>query len=164
MEHELTFRPAVRGDEAKIMFFVNGLAEYEKAQPGDVQATEELYTMFIFDEKKAEVYFICEDGKEVGFFLFFHNFSTWLGRPGLYLEDLFILPEYRGRGYGKKALEKMASIAKERDCGRFEWICLDWNEPSIKFYKKLGAIPQEEWTIYRVTGDTLTDMASRSDK
>lgn len=103
--------------------------------------------------------FAVVDGTEVGFALFFHNFSTFLGRAGLYLEDLFVMPEYRGKGYGKALLKKLASIAVERGCGRFEWVCLDWNKPSIDFYLSLGAEPQADWTIYRMSGDTLTKFA-----
>ena len=99
------------------------------------------------------------DGKEVGFALFFHNFSTFLGRAGIYLEDLFVLPEYRGRGYGKAILRKLASIAVERKCGRLEWWCLDWNKPSIDFYLSLGAEPMKDWTVYRIAGDTLKKLA-----
>ena len=100
-----------------------------------------------------------EDGKEVGFALFFHNFSTFLGRAGIYLEDLFVLPEYRGKGYGKAILKELARITVERKCGRLEWSCLDWNKPSIDFYLSMGAVPMDEWTVYRVTGDTLKEMA-----
>ena len=100
----------------------------------------------------------------MGFALFFHNFSTFLGRSGLYLEDLYVLPEHRGKGYGKGLLKKLASIAVERGCGRMEWWCLDWNHPSIDFYKSLGAEPMEEWTVYRLTGKTLTDMAQTSEQ
>ena len=103
--------------------------------------------------------FALEDGKEVGFALFFHNFSTFLGRRGLYLEDLFVLPEYRGKGYGKAILKKLANIALERNCGRMEWWCLDWNQPSIDFYKSLGAVSMDEWTVYRLTGETLENFA-----
>ena len=102
-----------------------------------------------------------ENEKEVGFALFFHNFSTFLGRAGIYLEDLFVLPEFRGRGYGKALLKKLASIAVERGCGRLEWWCLDWNKPSIDFYLSLGAEPMSDWTTYRITGDTLRRMAER---
>ena len=102
-----------------------------------------------------------EEGEEVGFALFFHNFSTFLGRAGLYLEDLYISPEYRGKGYGKATLQKLAQIAVERGCGRLEWSCLDWNKPSIDFYLSLGAVPMEEWTVYRLTGETLTQMAAQ---
>ncbi|MBQ2755765.1 MAG: GNAT family N-acetyltransferase, partial [Oscillospiraceae bacterium] len=105
------------------------------------------------------VIFALEDGKEVGFAVFFHNFSTFLGRAGLYLEDLFVLPEYRGKGYGKALLKKLAQITVERGCGRLEWCCLDWNKPSIDFYLSLGAKPMDDWTIYRLTGDTLEKMA-----
>jgi GNAT superfamily N-acetyltransferase len=106
-----------------------------------------------------EVLFVCEGEKEVGFALFFHNFSTFLGRAGIYLEDLFVLPEYRGKGYGKALLKKLAQITVERGCGRLEWACLDWNQPSIDFYRSLGAVPMDEWTTYRLTGDTLLEMA-----
>lgn len=103
--------------------------------------------------------FALEDGREVGFALFFHNFSTFLGRAGLYLEDLYVKPEYRGKGYGKGLLKTLAKIAVERDCGRLEWWCLDWNKPSIDFYLSLGAEPMKDWTTYRITGETLTKMA-----
>ena len=103
--------------------------------------------------------FACEDGKEIGFAVFFHNFSTFLGRAGIYLEDLFVLPEHRGKGYGKAILKELARIAVERGCGRLEWACLDWNEPSIRFYRSLGAVPMDEWTVYRLTGETLSRLA-----
>ena len=124
-----------------------------------VVATESLLREWIFEKQKAEVIFACEDGKEVGFALFFHNFSTFLGRAGIYLEDLFILPEYRGKGYGKGLLRKLAQIAEERGCGRLEWWCLDWNKPSIDLYRSLGAEPMDEWTTYRLTGEKLKEMA-----
>ncbi len=124
-----------------------------------VVATEALLTEWIFEKQKAEVLFVCNGKKEVGFALFFHNFSTFLGRAGIYLEDLFVLPEYRGKGYGKALLKKLAEITVDRGCGRLEWACLDWNKPSIDFYRSLGAIPLNDWTTYRVTGDTLTKMA-----
>ena len=124
-----------------------------------VVATEELLREWIFEKKKAEVLFVCEDEQEVGFALFFHNFSTFLGRAGIYLEDLFVLPEYRGKGYGKALLKKLAQITVERGCGRLEWACLDWNQPSIDFYRSLSAVPMDEWTTYRLTGDTLLEMA-----
>ena len=114
------------------------------------------------DQKKAEVIFAMEKGKEVGFALFFHNFSTFLGRAGLYLEDLFVLPEYRGKGYGKQILQKLAAIAVERKCGRLEWWCLDWNQSSIDFYLSLGAEPMSDWTVYRISGDTLQDLAQET--
>ena len=102
---------------------------------------------------------LAENNKEVGFALFFHNFSTFLGRSGIYLEDLFVYPEYRGKGYGKALLKELAKITVERGCGRLEWCCLDWNQPSIDFYLSLGAVPMDDWTIYRVTGDTLNNLA-----
>ena len=124
----------------------------------DIVATEELLQEWIFDKHKAEVIFALEDGKEVGFALFFHNFSTFLGRAGLYLEDLYVKPEHRGKGYGKALLKKLAQIAVERGCGRLEWWCLDWNKPSIDFYLSMGAEPMDDWTVYRISGKTLQDM------
>lgn len=156
----LEFRWAEEKDAALILHFIRALAAYEKLSD-QVVATEELLREWIFEKKKAEVLFPLEDGKEVGFALFFHNFSTFLGRAGLYLEDLYISPEYRGKGYGKATLQKLAQIAVERGCGRLEWSCLDWNKPSIDFYLSLGAVPMEEWTVYRLTGDTLTQMAAQ---
>ena len=145
-------------DVSRILFFIRRLAEYEK-KADEVVATEELLREWIFRRRKAEVLFAVEDGKEVGFALFFHNFSTFLGRAGIYLEDLFVLPEYRGRGLGKGLMSALARIACERGCGRLEWSCLDWNRPSIDFYLSLGAKPLEDWTMYRVTGDTLRALA-----
>lgn len=123
-------------------------------------ATEENLKEWIFEKKKAEVIFLMEEDIEVGFALFFHNFSTFLGRAGLYLEDLFVLPEYRGKGYGKALFKELAKIAVERGCGRLEWWCLDWNKPSVDFYLSLGAEPMDEWTVYRLTGDTLKNLAN----
>ena len=154
----VTFRKAEREDVALILEFIKGLAAYEKME-NEVVADEALLEEWIFDKQKAEVIFAVADGKEVGFALFFHNFSTFLGRAGLYLEDLFVKPEYRGKGYGKAILKKLAAIAVERGCGRLEWSCLDWNKPSIDFYRSLGAVPMEEWTVYRVTGETLKKLA-----
>ena len=155
---ELTFKFAEKKDVHIILKFIKALADYEKMSD-DVVATEELLEEWIFDKKKAEVIFACEDGKEVGFALFFHNFSTFLGRAGIYLEDLFVLPEYRNKGYGKALLKELAKITVQRGCGRLEWCCLDWNQPSIDFYLSLGAKPLDEWTIYRVTGETLKNLA-----
>jgi len=155
---QLSFRYAQEEDAEKILFFIRALAEYEKMED-DVVATPQLLKEWIFEKKKAEVIFPVVDGKEIGFALFFHNFSTFLGRAGLYLEDLFVLKEYRGRGYGKATLRELARIALERGCGRLEWCCLDWNTPSIDFYLSIGARPMDEWTTYRLTGDTLRDMA-----
>ncbi len=158
MQNTLSFRFAERKDVSLILEFIKGLAEYEKMSD-DVVANEEILEEWIFDKQKAEVIFAVVNGREVGFALFFHNFSTFLGRAGIYLEDLFVLPEYRGNGYGKALLKKLAGIAVERKCGRLEWCCLDWNKPSIDFYLSLGAAPLDDWTIYRVTGGTLTDLA-----
>lgn len=154
----LTFRFATEDDCALILRFINELAAYER-MADQVVATEELLREWIFEKGKAEVLFACEDGKEVGFALFFHNFSTFLGRAGIYLEDLFVLPEYRGKGYGKGLLRKLAQITIERGCGRLEWACLDWNQPSIDFYSSLDAAQMDEWTTYRLTGVTLENMS-----
>ena len=134
------------------------LAAYEKMLD-EVVADEKTLEEWIFDREKAEVIFAVADGKEIGFALFFHNFSTFLGRAGIYLEDLFVRPEYRGKGYGKAILKKLAAIAVERGCGRLEWWCLDWNKPSIDFYLSLGAEPMSDWTVYRITGATLSELA-----
>lgn len=156
--HQLEFRYAVKADIPLILNFIKELADYEKMLP-EVVATEELLTEWLFDKQKAEVIFASIDGQEVGFALFFHNFSTFLGRAGIYLEDLYVSPEYRGRGYGKQLLKYLTRIAVERGCGRLEWWCLDWNKPSIDFYLSLGAEPMNDWTVYRITGDTLKDLA-----
>ena len=161
MENKLTFRYAVRKDIPLILQFIRDLAEYEKLLD-EVVADEATLEEWIFDQKKAEVIFAIEKGKEVGFALFFHNFSTFLGRAGLYLEDLFVLPEYRGKGYGKQILQKLAAIAVERKCGRLEWWCLAWNQSSIDFYLSLGAEPMSDWTVYRISGDTLQDLAQET--
>ncbi len=155
----MTFRFAAEEDCGLILRFIRGLAEYEKMSD-QVVATEELLKEWIFEKKKAEVLFVCEGEKEVGFALFFHNFSTFLGRAGIYLEDLFVLPEYRGKGYGKALLKQLARITEERGFGRLEWSCLDWNRPSIDFYLSLGAAPMDDWTAWRLTGETLKEMAT----
>ena len=154
----LKFRYAQRKDVSLILRFIKELAVYEKMLD-EVIADEIMLEEWIFDRQKAEVIFAVVDGKEVGFALFFHNFSTFLGRAGLYLEDLFVLPEYRGKGYGKAILKKLAEIAVERKCGRLEWSCLDWNKPSIDFYLSLDAEPMSDWTVYRLTGDRLKKLA-----
>ena len=154
----MEFRYANENDTALILQFIKDLAKYENMS-ADVAATEELLREWIFEKEKAEVIFALEDGVEVGFALFFHNFSTFLGRAGIYLEDLFVKPEYRSKGYGKGLLKKLAQITKERDCGRLEWCCLDWNKPSIDFYLSLNAKPMDEWTTYRITGETLDKLA-----
>lgn len=158
MKEEFSFRFADEKDVTKILYFIKELATYEKMED-EVVATEELIQEWIFEKKKAEVIFATEHGKEVGFALFFHNFSTFLGRAGIYLEDLYVLPEYRGKNYGKALLKELAKIAVARGCGRLEWWCLDWNKPSIDFYLSLGAEPMSDWTVYRIAGSTLKDLA-----
>lgn len=158
MMGELTFRYAEEKDAGLILRFIRELADYEKMLH-EVVATEELLREWIFEKKKAEVLFALADGEEIGFALFFHNFSTFLGRAGIYLEDLYVKPECRGRGYGKAILKKLAQIAQERGCGRLEWWCLDWNKSSIDFYLSLGAEPMEDWTVYRIAGHTLRELA-----
>lgn len=158
MSARFEIRYATENDAALILSFIRGIAEYEKMLD-EVVATEELLQEWIFEKKKAEVIFAVEDGVEVGFALFFHNFSTFVGRAGLYLEDIFVKMEHRGKGYGKALLKELARIAVERGCGRMEWVCLDWNQPSIDFYRSLGAVQMDEWTIYRVAGDTLKALA-----
>ena len=160
MDSGINFRYAGRDDVPLILRFVKELAEYEKLQD-EVVADEKTLEEWLFDRQKAEVIFALEDGKEVGYALFFHNFSTFLGRAGIYLEDLYVQPEYRGKGHGKGLLKKLASIAVERGCGRLEWSCLDWNRPSIDFYLSLGAQPMSDWTVYRLAGSTLTELAER---
>ena len=154
----MNWRFANEGDTSLILCFIRRLAEYEK-MGGEVVATEEMLREWIFEKKKAEVVFALEEGKEVGFALFFHNFSTFLGRAGIYLEDLFVLPEYRGHGYGRSLMSILARIAVERGCGRLEWWCLDWNTPSIEFYRSLGAVPMDEWTVCRIAGETLQELS-----
>jgi len=154
MQNKVTYRSALPEDAELILDFIRRLAEYEKMSV-QVTATPRLLREWIFEKKKAEVIFAMTEGKEVGFALFFHNFSTFLGKSGLYLEDLFVLPEYRGRGCGRGLLKRLAALALERGCGRMEWWCLDWNKPAIDFYLSLGAQPMEEWTVFRVAGDAL---------
>ena len=155
---DVTFRFAQRQDAGLILEFVRRIAEYEK-MADQVVAEQAVLEKWLFEEKKAEVLFALADGREVGFALFFHNFSTFLGRCGIYLEDLFVLQEYRGRGIGTAILKQLARITVERGCGRLEWWCLDWNRPSIDFYLSLGAQPLSDWTTYRVTGKTLSELA-----
>ena len=153
-----SIRQAVPADVTLILQFIKKLGAYEKLSH-EVVATEEKLRKTLFEQKMAEVIIGEYQGEPVGFALFFHNYSTFLGQAGIYLEDLFIDPGMRGKGFGKKMLAHLAKLAVERDCGRLEWSCLDWNEPSICFYKGLGAKALEEWTIFRVTGDTLQEMA-----
>ncbi len=154
-------RPATDADAALILHFVRELAIYEKAEP-EVVATEEDIRQSIFGPDKRVEALICEyDGKPIGFAVYFFNYSTWLGKLGLFLEDLYVTPESRGIGAGKALLKHLAGIAVEKDCGRFEFNVLDWNEPAIKFYDSLGAKPQSEWIGYRLTGQALHDMAEQ---
>jgi GNAT superfamily N-acetyltransferase len=153
---------ATENDVSKILEFIRDLAQYEKLAH-EVVATEETLRSTLFGEKKfAEVVFIEELGKKVGFALFFHNYSTFLAKPGIYLEDLYVNPEYRGKGYGKRLLGYLAKLAVQRDCGRLEWSVLDWNTPAIEFYRSIGAEPMSEWTVQRLTGTTLIKFASQS--
>ena len=146
----MTIRFATPADTNSILDLIKAIASYEKLLHA-VEATEEILHDSLFVKKGAEVLLGEIDGKPIAFALFFHNFSTFTGKRGLYLEDIFVQPEYRNKGYGKLFFAELAKIAKERDCGRMEWICLDWNEPSIQFYKnRIGAIPLDEWTVYRV--------------
>lgn len=161
MNKKLTFRYAQKKDVPVILQFIKELAEYENLL-SEVVADEKILKKWIFDKKKAEVIFIIVDGKEIGFALFFHNFSTFLGRAGIYLEDLYIKQEYRRQGYGKALLKKLATIAVERGCGRLEWWCLDWNKTSIDFYLSLGARQISDWTAYRIAGETLGNLAGIS--
>jgi GNAT superfamily N-acetyltransferase len=154
-------RPATPADVPIILELIRDLATYERA-PSEVTATEEQLLQVLFGEKPvAEVLLASEGEAPVGFAVFFYNFSTWLGRPGLYLEDLFIRPEHRGKGYGRALLVDLAKIARDRSCGRMEWAVLDWNEPAIEFYKKLGARPLDDWKIFRLTGEGIARLAEQ---
>jgi len=155
----LTIRPATEEDVPKILDFIRGLAAYEKLSH-EVVADESILRRHLFGPRPyAEVIFGCEGEIEVGFALFFHNFSTFLGRPGIYLEDLFVAPEFRGKGYGKALLCHLAKLAVERGCGRLDWAVLDWNTPAIDFYKALGAEHMVEWQTFRLVGDPLRQVA-----
>jgi GNAT superfamily N-acetyltransferase len=152
-------RLAEREDVPTILALIKALAEYERA-PNEVVATEDQLREVLFGPHPAAEVLLGEAaGEPVCFALFFHNFSTWMGRRGLYLEDLFVAPAVRGKGYGKALLVRLAEIAKERDCGRMEWAVLDWNEPAIQFYRKLGARPNDDWTIFRLTRDGIAQLA-----
>lgn len=155
----LELRIAEEKDVSLILSFIKELAEYEKML-NEVVATEEVLRESLFVRKAAEVIIAEYNGVPVGFALFFHNFSTFLGKPGLYLEDLYVRPEMRGKGIGKILLTYLAKLAVDRNCGRFEWWCLDWNETSINFYLKIGAIAMDEWTVYRVHNEELTKLAN----
>lgn len=155
----LEFRLATREDIPLIFYFIKELAAYEKLSD-EVIATEELLDHWIFEEKKAEVIIAEYEGVPAGFALYFYNFSTFVGRAGIYLEDLYVLPEYRRKGIGKAFFEELARIATKKGCGRLEWACLDWNQPSINFYLSLGAKPMSDWTVYRLTSDKLKDLGA----
>ena len=157
---DFQIRPAGVGDVPIILKLIRDLATYERA-PDEVTATEEQLVDVLFGERPAaEVLLAFERESPVGFAVYFYNFSTWLGRPGLYLEDLFVKPEKRGKGYGRALLVELAKIARERGCGRMEWAVLDWNEPAIKFYRALGAQPMHEWTVFRLTRDEIAGLAN----
>jgi GNAT superfamily N-acetyltransferase len=158
-DFDIRMQPATERDLPLVLEFIRALAEYERLSH-EVTATEDLLRHWMFGPNKVAEAVIAYDGDEpVGFALYFHNFSTFLGRAGLYLEDLFVKPHARGRGIGKMLLRHLARIAVERGCGRFEWWVLDWNVPSIEFYKRMGAVPMDEWTVFRVTGDALANLA-----
>jgi GNAT superfamily N-acetyltransferase len=157
--NECTIRSAVSDDVPVILQLIRDLARYERA-PDEVTATEDQLREVLFGARPAaEVRLMLENETPVGFAIFFQNFSTWLGRPGLYLEDLFVKPEYRGKGYGRALLVDLARIARERGCGRMEWAVLDWNEPAIRFYRALGAKPLDDWTVFRLTRDGIERLA-----
>jgi GNAT superfamily N-acetyltransferase len=160
---DFQIRPARVEDVSLILELIRDLATYERA-PDEVSATEEQLVDVLFGERPAAEVLLAFEGKSpVGFAVFFHNFSTWLGRPGIYLEDLFVKPEKRGKGYGRALLVELAKIARERGCGRMEWAVLDWNEPAIKFYRALGATPMDEWTVFRLTRDGIARLANAAD-
>jgi GNAT superfamily N-acetyltransferase len=159
MRH-FSIRPAVERDVPLILSFIRQLAEYERLSHEAVMTVETLRESLFGARPYAEVLLGYADDEPVAFAVFFHNFSTFLGKPGLYLEDLFVKPEVRGNGYGRAMLVELAKIARERGCGRFEWAVLDWNEPSIGFYKRLGAVAMDDWTIFRVSGDALERLAN----
>jgi GNAT superfamily N-acetyltransferase len=159
MSDTITIRPATRADVPLVLRFIRDLARYERLEH-EVSASEAQLGEALFGERRyAEVVFACSGGEPVGFALFFHNFSTFKGQPGIYLEDLFVRPEARGRGVGRQLLAYLARTAVERRCARLEWAVLDWNEPSIGFYRSLGAVPLDEWTLFRLTGESLALLA-----
>jgi GNAT superfamily N-acetyltransferase len=158
----LQLRPATAGDCATILRFIRELAEYEKLRHECVATEADILAHLFCDHPKAEAVLAEWDREPVGFALFFHNFSTFLGKPGIYLEDLYVQPRMRGKGIGKALLVYLARLAQERDCGRLEWSVLDWNAPSIAFYESLGAKAKDEWTVYRVDGEALEKLAMGS--
>jgi GNAT superfamily N-acetyltransferase len=153
-------RPATRADIPQILAFVRELAEYER-EPEAVVATEAMLEQALFEECSAEALMAEIDGAAVGFALFFHNFSTWEGKKGIYLEDLYVTPSARGKGVGTALLAHIAGIALDRDCARFEWSVLDWNQSAIDVYRKIGAVGMDEWRIQRLTGEALKKLAGR---
>jgi len=156
-------RPAGVDDVPVILELIRDLATYERA-PDEVTATEEQLVDVLFGERRAaEVLLAFEGESPVGFAVYFYNFSTWLGRPGLYLEDLFVKPEKRGKGYGRALLVELGKIARDRGCGRMEWAVLNWNAPAIKFYRALGATPMDQWTVFRLTRDEIVRLADAAD-
>ncbi len=157
-----TIKPTTRADVPTILSFIKGIAEYEKMSD-QVRTTEEILERSLFDQHAAECVIGYEDEQPVGFALYFYNFSTFEGIAGLYLEDLFVWPEHRGKGYGKKLLLHLAKKACDLGCRRMEWVCLDWNQPSIDFYLSLGAKPMDEWTIYRLTRDRLEALSAEQE-
>lgn len=157
----IVIRPAVREDTGRILAFIRELAEYEQLAHEAVADEAGLARQLFGDTPRAEVLIAEVDGEAAGFALFFHNFSTFVGKPGLYLEDLFVRPQYRGLGLGKRLMVRLAKIAQDRDCGRFEWSVLDWNTPAIDFYRSLGAVGMDAWTVQRVTGDALAALAAQ---
>ncbi|HBF37288.1 MAG TPA: GNAT family N-acetyltransferase [Firmicutes bacterium] len=159
---DLQLRFATESDVPLILEFIKELAAYEHLS-NQVSATEAILKESLFVRKAAEVIFCEYQGEPVGFALFFHNFSTFLGKPGIYLEDLYVKPQMRGKGLGTVIRSFLARLAVERDCGRLEWWCLDWNEPSVQFYKRMGAVPMEEWTVFRVCDKALFDLAKKFD-
>lgn len=161
MSGSFSIRSATPEDVPLILDFIKALAEYEKL-PHEVTATEEILMRNLFTQPSAEVLLAREGEVYVGFALFFHNFSSFLGKPGIYLEDVFVKPEFRGRGYGKALMVHVARLARDRDCGRFEWSVLDWNEPSIAFYRSIGAIPMSEWTAQRMSREALEKLAAQA--
>ncbi len=161
MNDKFKIREAGKDDVPVILDFIKGLAEYEKLS-NEVKATEDMLRRNLFEKKYAEVLIGELNSEPVGFALFFNNFSTFLGKPGIYLEDLYVMEKYRGRGFGRKMLSYLAKLVVERDCGRLEWSVLDWNKSAIDFYLTLGAVPMEDWTVYRLTGKELSSLADQS--
>jgi GNAT superfamily N-acetyltransferase len=160
MSDSITIRAATESDIPAILGFIRALAKYERLEHECIATEEGLHKTLFGQRAYAEVVFACVDGAPLGFALFFHNYSTFLGKPGIYLEDLFVNPEARGSGLGKRLLQWLAQTAVERDCGRLEWSVLDWNEPSIRFYKNLGAELKSQWQIFRLTGSALAALGT----